>query len=76
MTKTLTLRNVPDRVVNRLHARARRHGHSMQAELLAIVESSVVDAASLDEQLRVMRASVAQPLTLDEIHDAIDTGRP
>lgn len=48
----------------------------MQAELLAIVESSVVDAASLDEQLRVMRASVAQPLTLDEIHDAIDTGRP
>jgi antitoxin FitA len=43
---TLTIRNVDDVVKERLRVRAARHGHSMEAELRAIV----AEALEQDEQ--------------------------
>jgi plasmid stability protein len=38
---TLTIRNVPDETKRRLRIRAAEHGHSMEAELRAIVERAL-----------------------------------
>lgn len=76
MPKTLTLRNVPDRVVAALRKRARIRRRSMQAELLAIVEQAVVDRRSLEEQLSQLRHGVDAGLTLAEIDAAVEEGRP
>lgn len=41
MPVNLSIKNVPDNVVERLRARAARHHRSLQGELLAIVEAAV-----------------------------------
>lgn len=41
MTVNLSIKNAPDRVVQRLRERAERHHRSLQGELLAIVEAAV-----------------------------------
>lgn len=76
MPKTLTLRNVPDAVVRALRRRARRNGRSMQAELLSIVGSAIVDKASMVEQLRACREGMENPMSVREIDSAIREGRP
>ena len=38
---TLTVRNISDEVHHALHARAARHGRSMEAEVRGILESAV-----------------------------------
>ncbi len=40
------VRNVPERVIAGLRERAERHGHSMQQELLAILESAAAEPTS------------------------------
>jgi plasmid stability protein len=39
----LSIKNAPDRVVQRLRERAERHHRSLQGELLAIIEAAVQD---------------------------------
>ncbi|HEY5301022.1 MAG TPA: Arc family DNA-binding protein [Acetobacteraceae bacterium] len=41
MTVNLSIKNAPDRVVQRLRERAERNHRSLQGELLAIVEAAV-----------------------------------
>lgn len=41
MPKNLSIKNVPDDIVARLRAQARRRHRSLQGELLAILEESV-----------------------------------
>lgn len=41
MTVTLSIKNVPDDVVERLRRRAARHHRSLQGEMLAIIEEAV-----------------------------------
>jgi plasmid stability protein len=41
MPVTLSIKNAPDEVVQRLRQRAERHHRSLQGELLAIVEDAV-----------------------------------
>ena len=76
MAKTLTLRNVPDPVVRELRSRARRSGRSMQAELLSIVKQATLDQKALVEELARIRGLASRRMVLDEIHAAIDEGRP
>lgn len=47
MPVNLSIKNVPDNVVERLRARAARHHRSLQGELLAIVEAAVSPPAQL-----------------------------
>lgn len=41
MPTNLSIKNAPDRIVNRLRERAKRNHRSLQGELLAIVEEAV-----------------------------------
>lgn len=48
----LSIKNVPEGVLERLRERARRHHRSLQGELLAILEGTVIPRQlSLDEVL-------------------------
>lgn len=44
MPVTLSIKNVPDEIVERLRARAKAHRRSLQGELLAVVEHVAADA--------------------------------
>ncbi len=76
MARTLTLRDVPEPVVKALRERARRNDRSMQKEILAILGAAALDRAALVRQLSALRARVGGKMSLEEIHDAIDEGRP
>lgn len=41
MPVTLSIKNAPDEVVERLRQRAARHHRSLQGELLAVIEAAV-----------------------------------
>ncbi len=43
MPVNLSVKNAPDRVVQRLRERAERHHRSLQGELLAIIEAALQD---------------------------------
>jgi plasmid stability protein len=47
MPVSLSIKNVPDDVVDRLRARAKRNRRSLQGELLAVVEQAAVQPAPL-----------------------------
>jgi hypothetical protein len=48
----------------------------MQKEILSILEEAAIDRASLVERLRALRTRLGAEMTLDEIHQAIEEGRP
>ena len=77
---TITIRNVPDHVVQRLKEQAARHGRSLNSELVLFLERSVKDTSAGPEQriadLRAFRASLSMPeTTADEIEIAKEYGR-
>ncbi len=76
MARTLTLRDVPNPVVQALRDRARRNHRSMQKEILSILQSAVVDRAALAERLAALRSRAGAGMTLAEIEASIDEGRP
>jgi plasmid stability protein len=76
MSKTLTLRDVPEPVVRALRERAKGNRRSMQKEVLSILRSAALDRASLVEQLAALRTDGGPGMTLDEIHRSIEEGRP
>jgi plasmid stability protein len=43
MPEKLSIENAPDHVVDRLRQRAKLHRRSLQGELLAIIETAVLD---------------------------------
>ena len=76
MPRTLTLRDVPEPVVRALRERARKNRRSMQKEILSILRGAALDRASLARQLSAMRSDLGARMTLEEIHGAIEAGRP
>ncbi len=75
MSRTLTLRNVPEPVLRVLRSRARRNRRSIQKEILSILEEAAIDRASMVEQLTALRTRLGGEMTLDEIHQAIELVR-
>lgn len=57
MTVNLSIKNVPEALAARLRARAGRNHRSLQGELMAILESAVVDSGG--EQARAADAGYA-----------------
>jgi antitoxin FitA len=57
MPVSLSIKNAPDEMVNRLKERAERHHRSLQGELMAILEDAVGDSRPLspDEVLASVR---------------------
>lgn len=50
MPVTLSIKNVPDELAERLRRRAARHHRSLQGELLAILEESLASPEHLSPQ--------------------------
>lgn len=60
MPTTLSIKNVPDDVAQRLRERAIRHHRSLQGELLAIIEAATAEdltVESLQERVRTLGLS-------------------
>jgi plasmid stability protein len=58
---TLYVRDVPERLYKRLRARARRNGRSLNAEVLAVLDDTVVrekDAAEITARMREIATRV------------------
>ncbi|MGO8867265.1 MAG: FitA-like ribbon-helix-helix domain-containing protein [Alphaproteobacteria bacterium] len=60
----LSIKNVPDQVVEQLRPQAKRHHRSLQGELLAIIEAAVRDdqaATPVDVLAEVRRLGLETP---------------
>jgi len=73
---TLTIRNVPTKVVQSLKALARRRDHSMEQEVREILESHLEERQSLLEQIEAGWARQARRPTAREIDSWMGVGRP
>jgi len=76
MPISVSLKNVPDDIVDRLRKRAKRHHRSLQGELIAIIEEAVgTSRLSVDEaesHLRELKLQTRDESTswLRELRDA------
>lgn len=72
---TLTIRNVPARVVRGLKAMAKRRNQSMEQEVRDILEAHVADRQSVLKQIEASWGDEAKRPTAAEIDAWINTGR-
>jgi plasmid stability protein len=72
---TLTIRNVPTKVVRALKAQAARNRRSMEQEVREIIEAQVGDRASAIAQIEKAWASQERSPTAAEIEAWIREGR-
>ncbi len=56
MPVTLSVKNVPDRLAERLRQRAARNHRSLQGELLAILEEAAQPSITIDELAEKVKA--------------------
>ncbi|WP_212750624.1 FitA-like ribbon-helix-helix domain-containing protein [Streptococcus pseudopneumoniae] len=64
MPVTLSIKNVPDKILKRLRRRAADHRRSLQGELIAIIEQSVLSEEQLTVEeviSRVRRSGLRTP---------------
>jgi plasmid stability protein len=73
---TLTIRNVPAKVVRALKAQAKRNRRSMEQEVRELIEARVGDRASAIAQIKRAWASQKRSPTATEVEAWIREGRP
>lgn len=73
---TITVRNLPQHLVERLKQMARLNGRSMEQEVREILESCVRDRASVLEQIEESWKEQTRPTTADEVNRWLKTFRP
>lgn len=81
MAATITLKNIPDELYERLKAVAEIHHRSLNMEVIACLEQTLmprrVDANERLARARQLRAGLeGQSFPPREIDEAIDEGRP
>lgn len=72
---TLTIRNVPLRVVRNLKVLAKRQGKSMEQQVRDLLEEHAGDRSSVLEQIEAAWKKQARRPSAAEIEDWIGTGR-
>jgi plasmid stability protein len=72
---TLTIRNVPQRVVRRLKSLARQQDSSMEQLVRDLLEQHAGDRASVLRQIEASYERQARRPTAEEIDDWISNGR-
>jgi plasmid stability protein len=73
---TLTIRNLPPKVVDSLKELARRHGKSMEQEVREVLEAHAAnDRTAVLEEIRQSWRRQTRPTTPEEIEEWINTGR-
>lgn len=78
MPMSLSIKNAPDEMVNRLKERAERHHRSLQGELMAILEEAVATPRPLtpdDVLIKVGQLGLATPREAAAIVRAERDGR-
>lgn len=75
MTATLTIRNVPIRIVKGLKALARRREQSMEQAVRELLAAQIEDRASVLRQIEASWESQARRPSAAEIDSWIDNGR-
>jgi len=77
---SITLKNIPQEVHERLKRRARVNRRSLQQEIMACLERAVlprkVDPDEILAQVREVHDLFEDEMTVDEIDRAIREGRP
>lgn len=72
---TLTIRNVPTKVVKSLKSLARRRHRSMEQEVRELLEAHVADRRSVLEQIEAAWARQTRRPTASEVDAWIGVGR-
>ncbi len=77
MTRTITIRNVPDEVADELSARARESGRSLQGLVLALLrrEAATPDIESVMRQVRVQARDDGVVVDNEELLTLMDEER-
>jgi plasmid stability protein len=73
---TLTIRNVPPRVVQSLKALAKRHNRSMEQEVRELLEGHVAERRAVLEQIAAAWSRQSRRPTATEIDGWVAAGRP
>ena len=72
---TLTIRDVPPRIVQSLKSLARRHGRSMEQEVREVIEEHVAEREAVLEQIEASWGQQRRRPTAAEVDRWLDTGR-
>jgi plasmid stability protein len=72
---TLTIRNVPAKVVQSLKTLARRHNRSMEQEVRELLEGHVAERRAVLDQIAAGWATQSRRPTAEEIDDWVAMGR-
>jgi plasmid stability protein len=73
---TITVRNVPAKVVQSLKALARRHNRSMEQEVRELIEGYVAERRAVLDQIQAGWERQARRPTATEIDAWMAVGRP
>lgn len=73
---TLTIRNVPAKVVEVLKASAKRNNKSMEQEVRELLESRYIERRDLLDVIDAERKQMTRRPTAEEIDAWIEIGRP
>lgn len=73
---TLTIRNVPAKVVQSLKALARRHSRSMEQEVRELLEGHVAERKAVLDQIEAGWARQTRRPSATEIDAWLGVGRP
>jgi plasmid stability protein len=73
---TLTIRNVPAKVVQSLKALARRHNRSMEQEVRELLEGYVAERRAVLDQIEAGWSRQTRRPTATEIDTWLGVGRP
>ena len=73
---TITVRNVPPKVVASLKALAKRHNRSMEQEVRDLLEGYVAERGAILDQIEAGWQAQARLPTADEIDAWMAVGRP
>ncbi len=73
---TITVRNVPPRVVQSLKALARRHNRSMEQEVRELLEGYDTEREAILDQIEAGWQAQSRRPTADEIDAWMAVGRP
>jgi plasmid stability protein len=73
---TITVRNVPAKVIQSLKAPARRHNRSMEQEVRDLIEGYVAERRAVLDQIEAGWSKQARRPTATEIDGWMGVGRP
>jgi len=80
MSTNITIRDIPDDIYQRIKRRAELHHRSINSELIVSLKRSVKAYRKNPNQIIAKAKKLKQhakgSLTMDEIQEAIDQGRP